>query len=489
MVTWMSAWVGWTSPEAWAAPPAPLRCGTAERLRDAPPARRGLVLSAGGARGQRDVYDLPNVRTSTHFAVRWGDGNPPPLAQVDALLDHFELAWDVEVVELDHEPPYGSDAFLFNVYVGDSGSGAPSSYGAGGYQTVDAEGWPMIVVARSSFVDPSFLQHTAVHEFYHAIQSQTGRFPYDGIAAWYWEATAEWAAIHAVPDNPSNGVFAPGYVWLPELGVPAFDYPDEGTLEEYHQYGAFLFPYDLSRAVGPEVVTGTWKDAGRDPDPMSVMARTVADAGLDFDELWLDHAAHAVLLDSPLQDVLAPHFETFSFSYPGEDVLTRGLSGTGGDGKLGAEAPRRYGHAVIVLRAPPAGVLHVAIDGEAAGTEGSPAVFGGRVVVDAPGGPTYAELPFAGTEGRLDLEVDGDDVYVVVGATTPDAARWDDERFPFAYDLWVEETPDDAPTPRRPRGRVLQQACDTSGGAGPGLVGVVAGALGAWRARRRRPTG
>jgi hypothetical protein len=482
----MWAWlVGVASGAPGAGASLPLRpCATAERLREAPRARRGPFASVGGPRAERDPYGVPNVRTSEHFAVRWGSFQPVSIADADRLLEHFELAWRVQVDEMGHTAPYGTSAFFFNVYVGDTGDGTPSSYGAGGYQTYDADGWPMVVVARNSFVDPNFLEHTAVHEFYHAIQSETARFPYDGISAWYWEATAEWAAIEAVPGNPSNGVFAPGYLWLPEIGVPAFDYPDEGTLEEYHQYGAFLFPHDLSRVVGPEVVTETWKDPSGEPDPLEVMRAAVEAAGEDLDELWLDHLAHTVLLDHPMADLLEVHLDTFRLAFPDESVVSRGLWGSGGDGKVGAEAPHRYGGYVLAVRSPDDGVLHVEVDGEATGTEGSEATFAARVVVARDAGPEYLDVPFDGASGRLDVVPDGDDVYVVVGATTAGNDRWDTERFPFAYDLWVEPPPatDDGPPPRR--GRTLPRGCDTGGGAAGGAV-LLAAAI----ARRRRATG
>jgi hypothetical protein len=455
-------------------PPRP--CGTYERLQEAPAARYGTVFAAA-RRSERDAYDVPNVRTSDHFALRWGNFNGLSNAEADQLLEHFELAWRVQVDEMGHTPPYGTAAFRFNVYVGDTGDGAPGSFGAGGYQTTDIEGWPMVVVARSSFYDAGYLQQTAVHEFYHAIQSETRRFPYDGISAWYWEATAEWAAIEAVPDNPSNGVFVAGYVWRPEVGVAAFDYPDEGTLEEYHQYGAFLFPHDLSSAVGREVVTETWKDTTDEADPLEVMRSLLADRGEDLDDLLLDHVARTVLLDHPLADILEPHLTAFSPLFPGESVVSRGLVGPE-SGRVGNTAPQRYGSYVLLLRSPPDGVVHVGIEGDALGSEGSPAQFGGRVVVDRDAGPEYFELPFDGTAGSVSVDAGGDDVYVVIGATTPSTRFWDSEHFSFDYELSVDEAEVEPERPSPRPGRLPRRACDQSGaGAGIWLIVSIAASL------------
>lgn len=457
MPTWLAAAAFARGPAPSAASratPAEGRCATLERLPLAGLQRRGPVLGAAAERGERDAYAVPNAASSVHFVVRWGDDQPLAPAQANLLLDALELAWRVEVEGFEHVAPYGTDLYRFNVYVGDSGDGAPPSYGAGGYQTYDVEGWPMIVVARSSWVDPPFVEHTAVHEFYHAIQSETGRFPYRGLSAWYWEATAEWAASQAAPDNPALGTFAPGYTWLPELGVEAFDYPDRGTLEELHQYGAFLFPYDLAAAVGPEVVTGTWKDPGTERDPMELMRRTVSRAGGDFDALWLDHVAHTVLLDHPLAPVLAPHYEALRAIYPGESPVTRDGFGEGGAGRLtGEEAPRRHGAAVLALRLPEDGPVRVEIDGDDEGTDGSPASWLGRVIVDGDEAPTYLPLPFDGGHAALEVEAQGHDVYVVVAADTPSSAAWDRERFRFDWSLTSEpDRPPPRPRPEPARG-------------------------------------
>lgn len=473
----MWAWAGL----ALAAPPSK-PCGTREQLAAAPLQRRGWIsAAAGGALDERDAYDVPSSRSSEHFILRWGPASPPDPTDVQRALDAFELAWDVEVERLGHRPPYGSGLYRFNVYVGDTGGGTPLSYGAGGYQTFDVEGFPMIVVARNSFVDPAFLEHTAVHEFYHAIQSETGRFPYDGISAWYWEATAEWAAIEAAPDNPAQGVFAPGYVWLPEVGVEAFDYPDEGTLVELHQYGAFLFAYDVAQVLGTDIVTETWKDQGQTPDPWSVMARRAEASGYDLRDLWLDHLAGSVILDDhPLAVWLEPHFNAMELQYPGESVVTASVSGEGGSGRLVDElAPTRHGAAVIGFDFPVDGTVHLRVEGAAEGDRGSPASWGGRVVIDRADGPERLELPFDGRVAELDVDARGDDLLVVVGADTPDDAAWAVERFPLKYDFSV------TPPPARPRRLPVPRSCDGSG-VGGGVSGLALAAAAALVTRRRR---
>ena len=66
----------------------------------------------------RNTYDgIPNVATSENFARR---GRRLDLSDTRAqqVLDGFEASWDVQVGQLVHDAPEGSDEYLFNVYVG-----------------------------------------------------------------------------------------------------------------------------------------------------------------------------------------------------------------------------------------------------------------------------------------------------------------------------------------------------------------------------------
>lgn len=421
-------------------------CGTLRALADAPSVRTGPVASIGGL-AERDVFGVPNLVVSEHFAGWFGGSGAVGREDVEELLAEFEVAWQFEVETLGHPAPYGTDAFRFNVYVGDTGGNTPTSYGAGGYYSVDPEGWPMIVVAEASMGDPSFRAHTAAHEFYHALQGVTSRYAYDGEGAWYWEATAEWAALQVDPTNAANGPFLFGYLLLPALPVNAFDYPDSFDLEEYHQYGAFLFPYDLTEAVGVELVVDTWLDRGDDPDPLEVMRARLAAAGHDLDELWLDHTARATAFDYPLGGVWSAQTSYVGRFYPEASFETKSASGAGGEGRVrGEDAPRRYGTARIVLNRPDLGRLDVVVDGDEEGTEGSPATYGARLVrMRSDGSVEYDAVEFDGVHGAatLDLSPDDDEVWLVVSAWTErlQQTRWEDEAFPFDWSMTVTEAP------------------------------------------------
>ena len=107
--------------------------------------------------------------------------------------------------------PYGTDSHLFNIYLGDSGSGAPSAYGNSGYYSVDNDGWPMIVL-NQMILDSSADQHGVLpHEFFHAVQHACETYDYLGDGAWYWEATAMWIESQIYPNLAEYAVFLFGF--------------------------------------------------------------------------------------------------------------------------------------------------------------------------------------------------------------------------------------------------------------------------------------
>ena len=125
--------------------------------------------------------------TTSSFA-----GETESLSPKHKMFSTLSNIWDIEINQLGYEMPTSADTYLFNVYIGDTGSGAPQGYGAAGYFTGDNQGYPMIVIAKQTVMDEGYLDFTVAHEFFHALQGRTNRYDYDeyGPGAWYWEATA-----------------------------------------------------------------------------------------------------------------------------------------------------------------------------------------------------------------------------------------------------------------------------------------------------------
>ena len=133
--------------------------------------RKPLPQFLQGNKAEREATSTGlNSASSDNFIVKWGDQQSFSYDEQEQMLESLEDAWTTYIEEQNYPAPYGSDLYLFNVYIGDTGSGTPSSYGAAGYYYVDEEWYPMIVLSPDAVRDPDYIDITVVHEFYHAIQ-------------------------------------------------------------------------------------------------------------------------------------------------------------------------------------------------------------------------------------------------------------------------------------------------------------------------------
>lgn len=394
---------------------------------------------------ERDAYGtFPYSTSSDHFIVKWGSGGGVDESDVDFLIAAFEDAWQIEIEEMGHPAPPGTDRYLFNVYIGDSGSGTPDGYGAAGYYSADPDGYPMVVIAADTLSDLAYTEITAAHEFYHAIQNGIGTYSYSGDAAWYWEATAEWASGQVYPDNEYSAVFLLGLAYLPYLPVNFFDYPDRGTLQEYHQYGAFIFPTYLSEQVADwTIIRDSWVEASS-RDPLTSLDDLLREQGTSVAEVFPWFAAHNATWDYANGEIYADMLDEYARWYGDDDhrVVVE-LDAAGTEGWVDAPSatlPQFYGYNVIRLEDPPAGSLVIGFRGDAEGSDGSEARWGAILVEETTREVTYTELALEDGEGEATLSLDGSEqnVYLAVAAT-PEEAR-DDETFGWSYKVsWGEE--------------------------------------------------
>ncbi len=465
-----------------------LHCATMVLLPQAPPLAvpPGAHLLPPEEKILRDPFGVPNVATSENFAVWWGDDGFTDPQDIAVLLDSFEHAWAVQVDTMVHPVPAGTDTALFTVVIGDTGDGAPSSYGTAGFFYVDAEGWPFVVISPFVLWDDDQMAATSAHEFYHAIQATTGRYAYEGEAAWYWESTAEWAADQTVPHNPYNASFLFAYSELPHLPVDFFDYPDTGAVEELFPYGSFVFPLHLSEVGGFEVIRDSWTAPGEEPDPLEALRELLATQEIDLNEAWLDHVARNVTWDYEEQILFTANVGLYDGLVPGDRIAVE-LSGEGATDLevKGEQAPRRYGHSFVTLAAPVAGRLTVEVSGQESGSRGRPAIYGARVV-RVFDDETTEVLPvvFEGSDGALTIEGVGDEVaiWLAVGAWTEelDLEDWLDEKFPYTFTMSIEP---DAPPPA-PLAPEDEKGCSCSASPG-GATALLSFAFALTQLRRR----
>jgi len=343
-------------------------------------------------------------------------------------LDAFEVAWEIEVGQMGYLQPTATDQYLFNVYIGDSGSGTPSSYGAAGYFSGDEEGYPMIVIAKDT-VESEYMPSTVAHEFFHALQGRVYRYNYDetGPSAWYWEATANWAEGQVYPGEASMAGFLLGYSFLPHLPVNYFNYPDSGTVDEYHQYGAFIFPLHLTEVEADrELVWSSWNDQGAEADPMLVLDAYLQDYGVNINQAWLNHIAHMSVWDYQEGSIFKQTIEAYQPHYAeGENLIAVevGASGSGGwQNGPSALQPMRYGHNTILATNLSASEMTFGIRGESFGTEDSPAEYGATVTRKNGSQIEYFPMEFSGNEAQITISnvSSADEFYLTIGAWTED---------------------------------------------------------------------
>lgn len=467
------------TPHFWAPVTAELPARPADRL----PPPDGTEEPA-----DRDALGVPNVEFSEHFALRWGNAEWVSPEARARLLDAFELAWGVQIDELGHTRPFGTPQTRFNVYLGDTGDNAPPGYGTGGYYSADPEGWPMIVVSLSTLASPEFADITAAHEFYHAVQGATGRFDYDisGPAAWFWEATAVWASAVVFPDEPLYASFLFGYAVFPHRPVNFFRYPSSGAIEEFYQYGAFIWPlYVADRLGSAQVIVEAWEAAHGLRDPLEALRLAVEVRGEDLDELWVEHIARNVNWDYGNGDVYRRHVASYSYLAEHRNIEAASLPRQGLASIRSGPAdlrPHRYGSNLLTMIGPRPGTYTLTIQGEPEGSSGSDARYAAVVVLDRPGEPSrYERVPFDQVTGELTL--DGLERYsrmsVVVGAWTPELGRfWQTETFGYRYGLAFEPEPE-------PEAEVEERRCGCAAQPAPAVpIGLLL--VGAIALRRRR---
>jgi hypothetical protein len=431
----------------------------------------------------------------------WGNAAPIETSAAQAMLDALERAWSTELDTMGYPAPAGTEDWLLDVYVANTGDGAPELDAVlSGFASYDDGGFPIIVVGRDVVVEGgNFAEDVCAHEFFHTVQGSTERFPYEGLSAWLWEATAVWMEYQVFPEHSEYASDLFGYSYLPHYPLAAFDLLDAGTLPEYHQYGAFILPHYLSQlVVDPSLVRDVWLDAGDEPDPLVVIGTQLATAGYDFHEVWLDHLAHDVTWDYPDHDNLRAWARRYDDEWrESSNVIIGEVSAAGTDGFVVAPAqtlPRRFGSNAWRMVWPESGRLRVQVHGVVHGdADQVPAHWGARIVREFPDRVEYVAVPFQlGEDWQADLWLEsvGDEraIWLVVGVWTDDPApaAWATES--FAYELAM--TPDHAePDDSGDEGLLASSSSDegeADTSTGPGVIAFDDG-CGCRTAPRREP--
>ena len=376
-----------------------------------------------------------NVLTSKHFALKWGTTMPVDAGAAQAQIDRFELAWAAEVEDWAFDDPTGVDGTFFNVYIGDTGPEVPSVGEAGGYYSVDEEGYPFIVLGMPVLEDPDWADTVAAHEFFHAVQGATGAFWDFDVAGWYWEATANWAAGQVYPDGWSWAQSLAYYAFSPHYSVSTW--ANDGGTEppNLHQYGAFIFPEYITEFVNPIAVRRSWSLGVSIDDPLLALEQALGEE--DLGGVFADAAAHNIGWDYPRGDLFL-QIVNMSVDWLGEwdnRIIEPEVDGQGWRSAPWSLEPQRFGSNAMELP-------NAALDGFTYEFEGDSVPWQHRLVYRMGSVWTYRGLE-PGDE--VEFEPSTVEAWLVLAAVP---MEWTGgERFGWRARFRAFEEPEPTPTP------------------------------------------
>ena len=408
-----------------------------------------------GEKETMDIFSLPNVATSENFALRWGDGKNISEERAQELLNEFERSWDHEINTLNFPAPLGSDAYLFNVYIGNSGSGAPSSYGAAGYYDSDASGWPMIVIDLDA-LDYADSYGVIPHEFFHAVQHACDTFSYDGESAWYWESTAIWIENEVYPEDPNYALFLFGFAFLPHKSLHFFDYADSGATSEYYQYGAFAFPKFLSTFyVQVDDVRDSWVDSSWEQTPLGWWEEYFGTE--TYHNLVFEFAQKNTYWDYPHKEWYDYYLDYYSEYYPEEDLsITESVNSYGAPSWDVVDAelmPEHLGVNYIELSTPEYSEMELGIVGDTLGDQGTPVSWRLGLVRKTGDQIVYQDLGSGEPQAINDI-TSSETLTLVVMPIAPNSG-WGEQ---FSYEYLFVKYEEDVP---QPEDEAPKSACST----------------------------
>jgi len=373
---------------------------------------------------ERDTFGtFPNVHVADRVVIKWGDAVEIEPLGVEQVAAAFEDSWTLFVDERGMEPPVGSDTWLLNVYIGNTGAPAPSIGTARGYFTTDDLGAPMIVLQPDRFEpgEPTAWE-TATHELFHALQhAERGR----GGAGWTWftEASATWAQEEVWDPARSAARRLPSYATTPYRAIHVVDDSAPDWQLGVRHYGAFLLPRFLTERLDEDVVVDTLRGEGTALDALS--AAVAAREG-DLPQLFGDFAAANATWDYSRGDLYAmvANAPVGATGYA-VDAPPRGWPEW--VSPPSDRRPEAWGWDLVRIPNPEPGVLRARFVSHApCGVDAWV-----HIVKDTPGGPVRTPLVEGQRVGSADLEVGTEPLAISIAFT---GAASD----PVDYQLFLE---------------------------------------------------
>ena len=143
-----------------------------------------------------------------------------------------------------------------------------------------------------------------------------------------------WVEGEVYPATEHYYSFLHGYAFQPQRQLNAYKYSTEAdVLEEFHQYGAAIWPRYLTEYVTDwRTIRNSWSLAGELADPIEIIRLDLANEyGEDLDVVFGDFAAHNATWDYLHGDNMSDYLDFTSESTGYEDLreVKGGLFGFG----------------------------------------------------------------------------------------------------------------------------------------------------------------
>ena len=436
---------------------APFPCGTNDRLPAVLPALATDPMSPPGdvELEVRDPFgsDYDDFELSEHFVLKWGPEANPTRDQIEGTLDALEDAWTVAFDEMQFDRPSFTNTYRVNVYIGNSGGDTPEipgNYAA--YVTVDDDGYAYVVVHPDTMIsfDDSWTQTYGAsvleHEFFHVVEVGTGAFYYAQQARWYREASSDWFADHAVPQEDLDAEDAFYFILLPELPLDYYEPDDLSSLANRHQYSSSVFLIATTELDGGDWTPfrESWKQGGPSDIPIDVLDGLLPDG---MASAYTDFALAMTTFDLSFGPTVEKWLDYYGSSSEYHTVAAA-ADAAGSDAPVEIDDslfPGAYAFNVIEMRHPEPGSVVVTFAGDATGSRNTPSSFDVFVIAD----DAVTPVPLTSESGSVEIP-DANEIWElrVLVVSHPDESK-SDEIFPYALTLAAgEPAPSDTGQPR-----------------------------------------
>lgn len=330
------------------------------------------------------------------------------------------------------DPPNPLDGYFYNVYIHDSGKDLfPDDWAMG--QGTDTNRYPFLTLP-AGYCTPgnSGCRHEGFHIFQYRANSPG--FAYSGDSQWYIEASANWYAATKNPGSENEYITASAVTANPHLPLwYSFDNKAPGEAKNWqrdcHQYGMNSLLNYLTdvRKVPARIIAGGFYAATK-LSPQEYLIQNLG--GPEFRDFYADYAVHNVagFPEFPKGTAERTMKELEQYGDAGDmhpTVFRCGAEGTGPDWYRPEPelTTRGWSYNVYRIDNDSAGTWQFELHGDPAGSEGAPAEFRGRVLVQR-GSRKSSVLPLEmkdALNGSAQLRTSSTDkeIYLIVAATPP----------------------------------------------------------------------